>query len=49
MLAEAAMWQLIQVVMKSGVEICQLSGQACTACTVKLHLPLFKQLKSFPP
>ena len=40
MLAEAAIWQLIQFVMKSGVEICQLSGQACTACTGKSHFSL---------
>lgn len=40
MLAEAAIWQLIQFVMKSGVEICQLSGQACTACTSKSHFSL---------
>ena len=46
-LAEAAMWQLIQFVMKSGVEICQLSGQACTACTSKSHVSL-RRVKASP-
>ena len=31
MLAAAAMWQLIQLVIKAGSLTCQLSGHACTA------------------